>query len=73
MKRKEETEFLQSIGANIRRIREEKKIKQNKLAGLCEMENANMSRVESGQANMTMVTLLKISKALDVPVLELIK
>lgn len=63
-----EIKFLAALGARVREVRKEKGITQTKLAETCEIEKANMSRVESGQTNVTVLTLRKISKALDTPV-----
>jgi transcriptional regulator with XRE-family HTH domain len=67
-----EIKFLTALGARIREVRKEKGITQTKLAETCEIEKANMSRIESGQTNVTVLTLWKISKALDTPVAELL-
>jgi transcriptional regulator with XRE-family HTH domain len=61
-----ELEFLSVIGTRIKAIRAEKKLSQVKLAELCDFEKASMSRIESGQTNVTVLTLRKISKALGV-------
>lgn len=39
----------------------------------CDFEKASLSRIESGQANPTIRTLYKLSKALDVPIAEFFK
>jgi transcriptional regulator with XRE-family HTH domain len=62
-----ETEFLMKIGARIKAIRLEKKISQVDLALLCKFEKASMSRIESGLTNPTVLTLYKISRALEIP------
>jgi transcriptional regulator with XRE-family HTH domain len=64
------TQVLTTVGANIRKIRKEKSISQYELSKLCGMEKANMSRLESGQSNATVLTLLKVSDALNVSVSE---
>jgi len=46
---------------------------QNELAMECDFEKASLSRIESGQTNLTMHTLYKICKALDVPMIEMFK
>ena len=61
------------IGRNIEILRKEKKIKQFQLAAICDLEKANLSRIESGETNTTILTLLKISRGLDVPLGELFK
>ncbi len=65
--------FLTGLGTRIKQIRAEKKISQVELAHLCAIEKASMSRLESGRTNPTIITLRKISKALDVHISELLK
>lgn len=65
-------DLLISIGKNIKKIRECKKINQAELAALCNYEKSNMSRIESGKTNLTIGTLLTISKALDTTIIELL-
>jgi transcriptional regulator with XRE-family HTH domain len=65
-------EILIKIGFRIRAIREEKNISQQDLAAACNFEKSNMSRIESGRTNLTIGTLLKISEALDVKLIDLI-
>jgi transcriptional regulator with XRE-family HTH domain len=43
---------------------------QNELAIQCNFEKASMSRIESGKTNITVLTLRKISKALDAEIHE---
>lgn len=54
------------IGTRIRIIREAKNMTQQDLADLCIFDKADMSKIESGKANPTIKTLLRISQALDV-------
>lgn len=65
--------ILSEIGSKIKMIRKEKKITQSDLANLCDFEKATMSRIESGQTNVTIFTLHKISSALNVHISELLK
>jgi transcriptional regulator with XRE-family HTH domain len=62
--------FLAALGARIKELRLKKDLTQNELAILCNFEKASMSRIESGRANITILTLKKISKALDEPLIE---
>jgi len=68
-----ENKFLTELGARIRRIRSEKKMTQIELATRCEFEKASMSRLESGKTNPTILTLKKISEALEVHPGDLLK
>ena len=62
---------LTKMGGKIREIRMMKKLTQDKLATESDIEKAMISRIESGQTNLTVRTLYKISKALDVPITEI--
>jgi len=66
-----DSKFLSVLGARIRKLRLKKDMTQNELAMLCNFEKASMSRIESGQTNMTILTMIKISKALDVDIKDL--
>jgi len=62
--------FLATLGARVKELRLKKNLTQNELAMLCNFEKASMSRIESGKTNVTILTLKKISKALDVELIE---
>jgi transcriptional regulator with XRE-family HTH domain len=64
------SKFLINLGAKIREFRLKKDMTQIELATLCNFEKASMSRIESGKTNMTVLTLIKISKVLDVEIIE---
>ena len=66
-----DSKFLSILGARIRKLRLKKDMTQNELAMLCNFEKASISRIESGQTNMTILTMVKISKALDVDIKDL--
>jgi transcriptional regulator with XRE-family HTH domain len=69
----EEKNYLKKIGKNIKRIRLAKGISQVDLAFSCNFEKTNMSRIEAGNNNPTIRTLLKIAKALEVNLFELLE
>lgn len=68
----DEKEFLVKIGERIKTLREKRKMEQQDLAAACNFEKSNMSRIEAGGSNMTFRTLLKISKALNIKVKDLV-
>ena len=68
----EKQELLKYLGANIKRIREDKGMTQQELASLCNFEKSNMSRLEAGNTNPTIYTLYKIALALKVELTELL-
>jgi transcriptional regulator with XRE-family HTH domain len=51
----------------------QKGISQIELAHRCDLEKGNMFRIESGGTNPTFRTLLKVAKALDISIEELVK
>ena len=67
------SKFLAGLGARIKELRLSKEMTQNELATQCEFEKASMSRIEAGKTNITILTLHKISKALDVDITEFFK
>jgi len=65
--------FLNTLGARIKELRLSKEMTQNDLATHCDFEKASMSRIEAGKTNITILTLHKISKALDIDIVEFFK
>jgi putative transcriptional regulator len=64
---------LKEIGKNISTIRRKKGLTQLDLASACGMETNSLGRIENGRTNPTVKTLLKLAKALDVKLTELVK
>jgi transcriptional regulator with XRE-family HTH domain len=54
--------MIMSIGQNIKRIREEKGLTQQSIAKLIAMHRSNYSKIESGQRELSIDALHKISK-----------
>jgi putative transcriptional regulator len=68
----DESALLKELGVRIRMIRLSKDMTQYQLAINCNFEKSSMSKIESGQTNLTYITLHRISKGLDVHVRELL-
>ncbi len=66
-------ELLARLGKRIKALRSGKNMTQNQLAIACDFEKASLSRIESGQTNLTVRTLYKICNALDVTVTEMFR
>jgi transcriptional regulator with XRE-family HTH domain len=64
--------LLKKIGKKIKELREQKGVSQQTLAYACDFEKSNMSRIESGRTNPTIITLFKIANALSVSLEELV-
>lgn len=63
--------ILKSLGYHLRLIRQEKQLRQKTVAKLCDMDSGSYSNIENGKRNITVLTLLKVSKVLNVPMTEL--
>lgn len=50
----------------MRRLREERGLTQEKLAELAELDRSFLSQIESGQRAVSIITLDKLAKALEV-------
>ena len=66
-------EFLKNLGENIAAIRKEKGLSQIQLADEMDMERSNLRRIEAGRTNLTVATLYRISKALNIRPEELFR
>ena len=60
------TELVVWIGQNIRKVRKEKGISQEKLALMCNIDRSYMGRIERGEVNITILKLYEISKSLNI-------
>ena len=65
--------ILKSLGYHLRLIRQEKQLRQKTIAKMCEMDSGSYSNIENGKRNITILTLHKISKVLNVSMTELIR
>ncbi|MCO6174433.1 helix-turn-helix domain-containing protein [Flavobacterium sp. NRK F10] len=68
-----ENNTLKKIGKRIQELRELQNLSQQDFAAKINYDKSNMSRLESGKTNMTVTTLEKVSKALNVELVELFK
>jgi len=58
------TKQLQTFGSNVRRIRNEQAITQEKLAELADLNIRTIQKIEAGQTNILITTAARIQKAL---------
>lgn len=65
---------MPTIGKNIKKLREQKGVSQDKLSKLADISSNTVAKLELDKSlNPTIDTLQKISRALDVKVNDLIK
>ena len=68
------SDMANSVSKNIRRIRQEKGMSQDRLSKKADLALNTIVNVETGEnPNPTVETLKKIAKALDIPVGDLFK
>jgi len=68
----QDSEILSIFGSNLRHIREEKGYSQRELSTRCNIDNADISRMEKGNINVTLRTVAQLADALDVKVVDLL-
>lgn len=69
----EHQKFLKSLGRHIDKIRKQKGLSFQELALRSDIEKSNLVKLTSQGSNITVTSLSKIAKGLDVPVHELLK
>ena len=62
----------ENLGTMVRKRRIQKNLTQQQLAELSGITQAHISRIESMRYNPSSVTICKLAKALDIPVITLL-
>lgn len=61
------------LGAIIARVRKSLKMTQEDLAGKADMDRSYLSEIENGHKNMSIGTLKKIARAMEINIADLLK
>jgi len=61
-----ESDFLDQFGKQVEKLRKKKNLSYRKLAQNCNIDYSDISKIEKGKANITMLTLLELAKGLEV-------
>jgi transcriptional regulator with XRE-family HTH domain len=61
------------IGIKIKALRIERKLSQEKLAGLSEIDRTYLQSIERGERNISLNVLMKISNALEISVSKILE
>ena len=64
---------VKRFGIHLRKIREDRDLSQQQLADMANIAKTTIQRMELGRQAGTIDILISISKALDIPVSELVK
>jgi len=68
-----EEKYFKKLGAKIKQLREEKEIDQKSFAFDCEIGRTQLYMIENGKTNPRLLTLLKISSGLEIPINKLLE
>jgi len=66
------SDINKEVGLNIRKIREDKGLSQEKLAALADLHRTYIGQIERGEKNIGLRNLEKIAKALNVNIKDLL-
>ena len=69
----EEIEFIKLVGKRIQELRKKEKLSQETLSFDADIPRNQIGRIERGEINTSLITLFKISKALNVDITDLLK
>jgi transcriptional regulator with XRE-family HTH domain len=65
---KRDDAYLKAFGENLRRVRKEKGMTLEALAYAADMEIRQLGRIEGGEVNTTISTVLALAKALEIEI-----
>ena len=68
----DEAKILFLFGEHIRRIRTAKGYSQEQLAGFADLDRTYISGIERGQRNVSLMNLVKLAKALNIPAKQIL-
>ena len=63
--------FKVLFGKNLNKLRKNRKLSYRQLATRCNIDNSDLSKIEKGQRNISLSTILELSKGLEVEPKEL--
>ena len=69
----QELHYRNRLGERIRKFRSKRGWSQEEFADICQINRSYMGRIERGELNLTLESLKKIGKGLDITVSELLR
>jgi transcriptional regulator with XRE-family HTH domain len=62
-----EKEILKKkFGATIQRLRKDKRLTLRQVAAACQLDNSKIAKIEDGKFNVSLSTIIELSRGLDV-------
>jgi transcriptional regulator with XRE-family HTH domain len=68
-----DNEILKEFGNNLKKIRKRKGFSLRALSYECSVDFSDIGKIERGETNVTLLTIMQLAKALDVPPEELFR
>ncbi|MDF0718793.1 helix-turn-helix transcriptional regulator [Kaistella sp. PBT33-4] len=68
----EKLEFQKAVGLQIEKFRNQQGLSYRQLAQRCEVDHSNISKMEKGEIDMRISTLMEIAKGLSIHPTELL-
>ncbi len=65
-------EILKKFGKHIKKLREKRGLSLREMSYICSIDNSKISKIEQGKINITILTLIELSTALEVSPGELL-
>ncbi|GMN06303.1 hypothetical protein MTsPCn5_16920 [Croceitalea sp. MTPC5] len=62
----DEMDFLRAFGKRLQQLRKSKELSYRKMSTMCDIDYSDISKIEKGQVNIQLSTILELSKALEV-------
>lgn len=62
----DQDQIIKAFGERLRAARREKKLSQERLAVIANLDTSNISEIEGGKVNPTLTTIVALAKALKV-------
>ncbi|MCM8570295.1 helix-turn-helix domain-containing protein [Gramella jeungdoensis] len=69
--RKHKEDFLKHFGVNFGKIRHRKKLSFRSLSHKCDLDYADLNKIEKGKRNITLSTIIELAKGLEIHPKEL--
>ena len=67
-----EEKYFRKLGEKIKQLREEKNLDQKAFAFDCEISRTQLHMIENGKTNPRLLTLIKITNALEISLSKLV-
>lgn len=63
---------IKEFGVHLRKLREERELSQQQLADIADVAKITIQRIENSKFTVTLDVMISLSKALDLPLKELV-